>query len=134
MRSDGGDVAATLREIEGERCLIVDHGGPVVRDAEGARRLVEEALSNRATLIAVPVGRLGPAFFQLRSGLAGEMLQKAANYGLKFAVVGDVSGHVAGSSALRDLVVESGRGRSLFFVADLPALAERLAALRAPHR
>jgi hypothetical protein len=59
-------------------------------------------------------------------------LQKAANYRLKFAVLGDVSAHVCASDALRDFVVECNRGRSIFFVADLPALAERLAALNAP--
>jgi hypothetical protein len=50
------------------------------------------------------------------------------NYGFQFAVVGDVSAHVAASEALRDFVVECNRGREIFFVADLKELGERLAA------
>jgi Domain of unknown function (DUF4180) len=124
-------MTAELRDI-GQRCLVADADGPIVRDAEGARDLIEEAMSHRASVIVVPVSRLDPAFFQLRSGLAGEVLQKAVNYRLKFAVVGDISAHVAASDALRDFVVESNGGRSIFFTPDLPALAERLAALPAP--
>jgi hypothetical protein len=57
------------------------------------------------------------------------VLQKAANYGFKFAVVGDIAAHVAASDALRDFVVESNRGTSIFFAPDMEALTERLAGL-----
>jgi hypothetical protein len=97
-----------------------------VRDERGGRGLVEAALNAGATLIAVPAGRLDAEFFRLRSGLAGEILQKAANYRLKFAVVGDVSEHAASSDALRDFIVECNRGREIFFVDDLVALERRL--------
>jgi hypothetical protein len=56
-------------------------------------------------------------------------MKEAMNYGFKFAVVGDISQYVAASDALRDFVTESNRGRSICFAPDLPALAERLAAL-----
>lgn len=103
----------------------------MVRDASGGRYLVEEVLNHRATVIAVPVERLDPSFFQLRSGLAGEVIQKVLNYHCKFAVIGDITAHVAASDALRDLVVECNRGRDIFFVDDIAALEERLARLQA---
>lgn len=118
-----------LLELADERCVIIDGDGPIVRDAKDAPRLVEEALSHRATTIVVDVSRLDPVFFQLRSGLAGEVLGKAASYKLKFAIVGDVSGYVAASDALRDFVVECNRGRGIWFVPDIDALRERLAAV-----
>lgn len=121
-------MAAELLEIASERCIVLDAETPVVRDAEGARCLIEEALNHRASLIAVPAELLGDAFFELRSGLAGEVLQKAANYRLKFAVLGDISRHVAASDALRDFVVESDRRGSIFFVPDVAALRGRRAA------
>jgi hypothetical protein len=114
-------------EIEGERALTLDADGPELGDG---RDLVEAALNAQATLVAVPAARLGDSFFHLRSGVAGEILQKAANYRLKLAIVGDISGHVAASDALRDFVVESNRGRSILFVADLAELRERIRALR----
>jgi hypothetical protein len=125
-------MTAQLLELERHRCLVVDDDGPIVRDADGARDLIGEAMGHRASGLVVPVTRLDDAFFQLRSGLAGEVLQKAANYRLKSAVVGDISAHVAASDALRDFVVESNRGNRIFFAPDLPTLAERLAALSTP--
>jgi Domain of unknown function (DUF4180) len=122
-------MTATLLEIEGQRCLVADADGPLVADAEGASRLIEDAMGHRASVIVVPVSRLDASFFQLRSGLAGEVLQKALNYGFKFAVVGDIAAHVAASDALRDFVVESNRGHDILFTPDMAALAERLAAL-----
>jgi hypothetical protein len=118
------------REIAGHHCLIIGEGWPVVRDANGARDLVQEAMNHGASMIAVPVDLLDPAFFELRSGLAGEILQKLANYRLNLAVVGDISAHVATSDALRDFVVEANRGESFFFVASVEELSERLAPRR----
>jgi hypothetical protein len=115
-------------EIAGHRCVVFSEHGPSVTDVRAARDMVEEALSERAGVIVVPVGRLDPAFFQLRSGIAGEFLQKMANYSLKFAAVGDISSYVGASEALRDFVVESNRGRSIFFVPDSAALEARLLA------
>ena len=121
-----------LIEIAGERCLVADADGPIVRDPEGGRALIEEAMEHRARVIAVPVARLDPSFFQLRSGLAGEVLQKMVNYGYRFAVLGDVSPYVAASDAFRDFVVECNRGRSVFFVDGIAALEQRLAGKRTP--
>lgn len=120
-----------LAEIAGEPCFVADADGPVVRDAEGARKLIEDAMNHRASVIVAPVSRLDAAFFDLRSGLAGEVLQKALNYRFKFAVIGDISAQVAASDALRDFVIESNRGESIFFLPDLVALGERLGALNA---
>ncbi len=122
-------MSATLLEVGQQRCLVVDGDGPIVRDAEGGRQLVEEAMGERASVVAVSVSRLDPAFFELRSRIAGEVIQKVLNYGYKFAVVGDISAHIAASDALRDFVVESNRGHDILFVPDMEALADRVAAL-----
>ncbi|WP_342237603.1 DUF4180 domain-containing protein [Inquilinus sp. OTU3971] len=79
-----------------------------------------------ASVIALPVSRLGAAFFQLRTGLAGEIAQKAVDYRLKLAVIGDISRHLAASSALRDWVREANRGREIWFEPSLGSLAARL--------
>lgn len=65
------------------------------------------------------------AFFDLRTGLAGEALQKVVNYGAALAVVGDYSGY--DSRALRDFMRESNRGNRIFFVPDEAAALEKLA-------
>jgi hypothetical protein len=113
-------------ELGSERCLIFDEDGPRISDPSGGRDLIEEAMGERATMIVVPATRLDPSFFQLRSGLAGEILQKAVNYSLKFAVLGNIADHVAASDALRDFVYESNNGRQIWFLPDEQALEQRL--------
>lgn len=59
---------------------------------------------------------LSETFFDLRTGLAGEVLQKFTNYNMKLAIVGDFSGYT--SKALADFIRESNRGTSTFFADD----------------
>ena len=77
-------------------------------------------------MIAVPVARLSPDFFVLRTGLAGAVAQKVVNYRLRLAVIGDISTALAASAPLRDWVVESNRRGEVLFMPDLSALAARL--------
>jgi hypothetical protein len=116
--------------IAGTPAVVVaaELGAMLLADAGEGRDLVEAAMNEGARLVAVEAASIDPTFFQLRNGIAGEVLQKMVNYGFQFAVVGDVSAHVAASEALRDFVVECNRGREIFFVADLKELGERLAA------
>jgi hypothetical protein len=109
-----------------EQVLICDPQGDVIDSRQDALNVIGEGLGIGATLIAIPFVRLGPAFFDLRSGLAGEISQAAVNYGQKLAVVGDISEHVARSNALRDWVTECNRGNDLCFVASIEELEARL--------
>jgi hypothetical protein len=122
-------MTANLIEANGYRMLALPVSGPMLSNVRDLTDLVGEALSQRATVVVVPVERLDPAFFQLRSGLAGEFVQKIVNYRLKLGVIGDVSDHSAASVAWRDFVREANRGRSVFFLPDLDALAARLSSL-----
>lgn len=117
---------AGVQHIAGQTCLIADATGPPIDTADAARDLIGEAMAQGASIIVVPVTRLDPSFFQLRSGLAGDVLQKVVNYGRKLAVVGDISAHVAASDAFRDVVREADRGESVYFAADLDALVARI--------
>jgi hypothetical protein len=54
------------------------------------------------------------SLFDLRTGLAGEVLQKFVNFRVRVAIVGDYSGYT--SKALQDFIRESNRGAHIFFV------------------
>ncbi|MFC3078752.1 DUF4180 domain-containing protein [Phenylobacterium terrae] len=107
--------------------LVCPEAGPAIAGDRDAADLVGEALSVGAQVVALPVARLGAGFLDLSTRLAGEALQKFVNYGLRVAIVGDISGAVAQSTALRDFVRESNRGRQVWFVPDLTGLEARLA-------
>jgi hypothetical protein len=113
--------------ITGTVVLRVPADGEPISTSQDALDLIGEAWSGSAMVIAVPAGRFDPSFFDLRTGLAGEFLQKLVNYRMTVAIVGDITRHVAASNALRDFVHESNQGGHVWFLADDDALAERLA-------
>ena len=53
-------------------------------------------------------------FFDLKTGLAGEILQKFSNYRVKLVIVGDFTN--VKSKSLGDFIRESNRGRTVNFV------------------
>lgn len=55
-------------------------------------------------------------FFQLSTGLAGEILQKCINYQIKMAILGDYSDVTEG--ALHDFILESNQGQDFCFLQD----------------
>lgn len=56
-------------------------------------------------------------FFDLKSGFAGEVLQKFSNYAVKLAIVGNFS--VYTSKSLKDFIYECNKGTLVFFKDDL---------------
>ena len=88
--------------------------------------LIGQALCLRARVVAIPAGCLSLDFFALSSGVAGAIAGKFATYRIRLAIVGDISAHLHGSSALRAFVHEANRGPSIWFVPSSQALADRL--------
>jgi hypothetical protein len=109
----------------GTGVLVVESEGVLIGGRE-ARDLLAEAFGEGATMLAVPVGRLEPAFFDLRSGVAGDILQVSATYRTRLAIVGDLPEPAASSDAFAALVRESNAGTQHWFVSSLDALRERL--------
>ncbi len=60
---------------------------------------------------------INESFFNLRTGFAGELLQKLVNYNCKLAIVGDFS--VYDSKALRDFIFECNKGKDFYFAENI---------------
>ena len=58
-----------------------------------------------------------PDFFNLKTGMAGEILQKFSNYRMGLAIVGDFS--VYQSDSIKSFIVESNRWGQINFVASV---------------
>ncbi|WP_342087977.1 DUF4180 domain-containing protein [Dyadobacter sp. OTU695] len=65
-----------------------------------------------------------PEFFDLKTGIAGEILQKFATYRVRLAIVGDFARYE--SKSLRDFIFESNKGRQINF---LPTVEEAVGKL-----
>ena len=63
-------------------------------------------------------------FFDLKTRLAGEILQKFVTYDMRIAVVGDFS--IYTSKSLKDFIYESNKGNHVFFVQNEDEAIERL--------
>jgi hypothetical protein len=118
-----------LREIAATRVYVCAADGPGLAEDRSLSDLIGELFGSGARIVAVPLGRLGPDFLRLSTGVAGHVLQKLVNYRFQIAVIGDVSAAVAVSGPLGDFIRESNRGRTVWFVDDLAALEAKLAAL-----
>ncbi|MBX0334722.1 DUF4180 domain-containing protein [Pontibacter sp. HSC-14F20] len=58
-----------------------------------------------------------PDFFELKNGMAGEILQKFSNYRVRLAIVGDFSKYTRQS--VQDFIYESNKGKQVNFVSSL---------------
>jgi hypothetical protein len=56
-----------------------------------------------------------PEFFDLKTGIAGEVLQKFAQYRIPLAIVGDFSKYT--SKSIKDFIFESNKGKFINFIA-----------------
>lgn len=115
-------------EFHGVSVLEFAKSGPPLTNAQDALEMIQEALGCSASLVVLPVERLDETFFHLRTGLAGEIVQKFANYRLRVAIVGDLSERAAKSSSLRDFLYEANRGNTIWFVSTIEEVEKRLAA------
>lgn len=67
-------------------------------------------------------------FFILRSGLAGEILQKFINYQFRIAIYGDYSKYT--SKPLKDFIYESNNGHDIFFTDSLQMAIDKLSEIK----
>jgi Domain of unknown function (DUF4180) len=117
---------AKAYEIHGVRIFECSTEGPPPRDEQDAVELMSEATEQGARFLVLPAEWLGDDFFWLSTRIAGAVIRKFVTCGFRAAIMGDISGYLAASSALRDFVYESNRGDDLWFLANLEEVAARL--------
>ena len=104
----------------------------VVSSSETLITDVQSALDFMATVtyetgcdrIVLNKSALCEDFFNLKTKLAGDILQKYVNYHVKIAIVGDYS--VYTSNSLKDFIYESNKGNNIFFLANEKQGIEKL--------
>ena len=67
---------------------------------------------------------LHPDFFELKTGMAGEILQKFSNYRMSLAIVGEFSKYT--SKSLKDFIYESNKGGAVIFAENRETALEKL--------
>ncbi len=91
--------------------------GLVIQTTEDGLDLLGNLYYQDYNSIILHEKNLTPDFFDLKNGLAGEILQKFSNYRVRLALVGDFSKFTGKS--IRDFIFESNQGKQISFVGSL---------------
>jgi len=112
--------------LHGFRVVELTGGSAPLRDDRDAVDAIAAASEYHPEIIVIPTERLGNDFFRLRTGVAGQVIQKVLTYRLRLVILGDISEHLRESSALRDFVYECNSGAHVWFVTGLDEFNQRL--------
>jgi hypothetical protein len=93
---------------------------------------VQSALDFMATVdyetgcsyIVISKSAICEEFFDLKTKIAGDILQKFINYQKKIAIVGDFT--MYSSKSLRDFIYECNNGRDIFFLQDIQTAVDKM--------
>ncbi|ABG60830.1 DUF4180 domain-containing protein [Cytophaga hutchinsonii] len=99
-------------------------GSIVISTIEDALNLMADIYYQGYDAIILHEKNITPAFFDLKTGIAGEILQKFSNYRMRLAIVGDFVKY--NSKSFNDFVFESNKNKQINFVESLEEAIERL--------
>ncbi len=86
--------------------------------------LLDVLMNSPSDTVALEAGDLDARFFDLKSGIAGDMLQKVSNYQRRLIILGDFTDVT--SQSLRDFIYESNQQGRVIFAATLAEALSRL--------
>lgn len=98
--------------------------GILLRTAQDALELMMDPEVPAPKKLILHKQNISADFFDLHTGLAGDVLQKFVNYHAQLAIVGDFSD--IQSEAFKALMRESNRGTHVFFVGSVEEAKEKL--------
>jgi hypothetical protein len=122
--SKGNQMEVKIIDVNNHKIAEILADGVTVNNIRDALDVIANADYQGASRVMLHQTHLHPDFFDLRTGLAGEILQKYANYQIKLAVVGEFDNF--NSKSLDAFILECNRGSSVFFVPDRDAAIARL--------
>lgn len=114
-----------LTYINGIFIADVISEGVIIHETQDALDLMADCGYQGARSIIIQEKNIIPDFFDLKTGIAGDILQKFSNYDVRLAIVGDFSRYT--SKSLRDFVRESNRVGRINFVSTLQEAKDKLA-------
>jgi len=105
-----------IAEVTSEEILI--------NNAEEGLQLMVDLYYQDFDKIIIHEKNITPDFFDLKTGLAGEILQKFSNYRIQLAIVGAFEKYPGQS--IRDFIYESNKGKQVNFLASSEEAVNKL--------
>lgn len=104
-------------QFEGQHyCEIIDDNF-LFTNADEIIEFMADAYYQGAHFIVLQKSQLPSAYFDLKTGFAGEVLQKFSNFRMKLIVIGDFSD--IRSESLKAFIIESKRNKTVLFTDEL---------------
>jgi hypothetical protein len=98
--------------------------GIIIYNVQDALNIMVDVNYNDVHRIILHEKNISPDFFDLKTGLAGEILQKFVNYKNKVAFVGQFEKY--NSRSLTSFIYECNRGNQFFFVGEIKTAITKL--------
>jgi len=97
----------------------------LINEVQDALDIMADCRYQGADSLIIHEKNLCPEFFDLKTKIAGDILQKFSNYRMRLAIVGDFSKFT--SKSLRDFIYESNKGKMVGFVGSVEEALGRFA-------
>lgn len=104
----------TIYNENGIPIAIIEENEFFINDIQDAIDLIGNLFFEGINHFILFENQITPEFFNLKSGIAGEILQKFTTYNIKLAVVGNFDKFQ--SKSLNDFIFESNKRKQIIFV------------------
>ena len=118
-----GKMNIELHQLDRAVVAEVKSEGIIISETQDALDLMGDCYYDGSNRIILQRKNLHPDFFDLKTRLAGDILQKFSTYEVRLAIVGDYSDIT--SNALKDFIWESNRLGQILFVETVEEALER---------
>ncbi|MCD0471573.1 DUF4180 domain-containing protein [Flavobacterium sp. JAS] len=110
--------------INNTRIAEVIAENSIIESIEDGSQLVADIYYQDFDRIILYEKNITPLFFNLKNGIAGEILQKFSNFRVRLAIIGDFEKYE--SKSIKDFIFESNKNRQINFVNSLEEGLRRL--------
>jgi len=103
-----------FKEIDGMGIITIEADELLIKTAEDGIDLLGNIYYQGYDKVIISKVQIIPDFFELKNGMAGEILQKFSNFRVRLVIIGDFS--QTGSKSLDDFIRESNKGKLINFL------------------
>jgi hypothetical protein len=113
-----------ISQINGVNIAEIVSEDILIKETQDALDIMANSNYQGSWKIIIHEKNIIPDFFDLKTGIAGDILQKFSTYHVKLAIVGDFSKY--SSKSLKDFIFESNKFGHINFVSSIKEAQEKL--------
>ncbi|MDC8104300.1 DUF4180 domain-containing protein [Chryseobacterium sp. PTM-20240506] len=110
-------------QVNGIKVAEVISDNAIIQSAQDGIDLLGNAYYQGFDKVIIYEKNITPEFFDLKTKIAGDILQKFSNYRMGLAIIGDFSQYE--SKSMKDFIFESNKTRHINFVETLKEALEK---------